>query len=409
MTMTRARVEPQPSDLLAALQCGAVVCTLDLHQVPLADAHVVEAIACALGAIAAPAVEVECRNCHEKILLEGASALPLDPLLSPPGDPELDPPVDRDEEHPLPRAVPIRRRATANTFRLLRRTLDDRVKLQALLAGSTTLPLGPQLVRAMGLGALGEMRSPSAIARALERLDDDAFDDVWDAIAQAWDAQHYPPRLLAAVGCPLCGARHDIEVPPHRPFSFGRPVNIATETTFPPLDVFRTRAAQIAREVIESIGLTSAQGLEVVVEEGVPPCDDGGEPLLGSYTPTPEADGDVRLASTSPFTVALYYQTFRAMYEEDGPYDVDGEIRETLDHELTHHLGFLQGDDPLDEQERQEIDRERLRLLGNPAKSRQFAEGVGWLAGDFGRFWRLTWPVWILVLAALLIVIASSR
>jgi len=407
-TITCAKGEASAS-LPQAIESGRIQSSVDLLRASLADAHVIEAILCAIGAIAHEPTETECRNCHEMVKLDGAKALPIDLLLEPPGDAELDATLPADAEHELPRPVPIGRKTTAKTFRLAPRTLEDRVALEKILAEVDHLPLHARFVRALGLASLGEVKSPSAIARALEHLDDATFDSVWNAIALAWDETHYPPRLLAPVSCPKCGARHDVEVPAHRPLPFGRIEEPdRDDPPFPELDNFRSRAAVIAREVIEEIGLSEASGLEVIVDEGVPPCDDGGEPLLGSYTPTPEADGDIRLSSTSPFSIALYYRTFRSMYEEDGAYDVDAEIRETIEHELEHHVGFLRGSDPLDEEEREEIERERRRMTGGRPSDR-LAGDVGSLFADIARFWRSTWPIWILAIAAVIATLLSSR
>ncbi len=410
-TVTCSRADPLPRDLPEALRRNLVRSTIDLMDAPLADAHVVEAILCAIGGLHREPLEAECRNCKETVQLDGARALPLAPLLTPPGDPELDPPFLRTLERPLPRKVPVGQRAVVESFQLQHRTLADRVRMEAMLAEVEHLPLHARFLRAMGLVALGEVKSPSAMARALEHLDDETFDLVWDAIVEAWDALHYPPRLLSPVPCPKCGARHDVEVPAHRPLPLGRahvPAPDRDAAPFPDLATFRARSAEITQEVLAETGLSDARGLEVVVEDGVPPCDEGGEPLLGSYTPTPEADGDVRMGATSPFVVALYYRTFRAMYEEDGAYDVDSEIRETIEHELEHHVGFLRGNDPLDEEERAEIERERTRVTGAQTSDRLAAD-VGWLFSDFARFWRTTWPIWLLALIAVVLTIAASR
>ncbi len=411
-----------PRDLSAALDAGAVEASIEVRALPLADANVVEALLSSMGAIAAPAVPLRCRNCGEDSDVDAAAALPIAPLLRPPGDPELDRPVDRVEWHALPRAIDVGRRGRVDRFRLARRTFADRERLERLLGDDdeAPLPLGAPLVRALGLDALGIARdddegeprviasSAIAIARALEALPDETFAEAWDAIVRAWDEQHWPPRTLAPVACPRCGARHDLE-PVRRPLGWApsRADVDADAEPFPDLDAFRARAAAITREVLAELGLEDAPGLEVVVDDGVPPCDDGGEPLLGSYTPHLGADGDVRVQS-SPFVVALYYRTFRSMYEDE-PYDVDAEIRETVEHELEHHANFVEGDDPLDREEREQIAREHARLAGGIDPGTRLAAGASWLASDFARFVRVTWPIWILVLFVLALVIGGGR
>jgi hypothetical protein len=327
------------------------------------------------------------------------ATLPLAPLLRPPGDEELDRPGswDRSEWHDFERPIAVGRRGTADRFQLARRTLRDRARLESMLGDS--LPTGAPLVRAVGISALGRgeetvTTSATAIARALEALDDASFEPAWDAISRAYDEQHWPPRLLAAMPCPNCGARHDVEAV-KRPLEWIDARAPADSGPFPSLEEFRTRAARIAREVFHATGLSEITDVEVVVDDDVPPCDDGGEPLLGSYTPG--AEGALHV-------VALYYRTFRSMHADD-PYDVDDEIRETIDHELEHHVGHLRGDDPLDDEERAEIVRERTRRLGVSPKPAAAPASIP----DFVRFVRATWPIWFAVLLLILILVSSSR
>jgi hypothetical protein len=419
VTVVLREVTPRPADLAAALAAKAIDLPIDLEQAALADANTIEAVAAALGALDAPPVEITCRNCGAHVELDAAAALPIAPLLAPPGDPELDPPVDRPRWHRLERPITLGRHGEVESFLLGRRTFADRRRVEALLGDPLTV--SAPLVRALGLEAFGGpidgaaappvVRSAAAIARALERLSDEAFHEVWSSIEAAWDEQHWPPRLLSPVACPKCGARHDLE-PIARPCGGAAPGRATNAAPFPALAEFKARAAAITREVLAELGLATSPdravpGLEVIVDDGVPPCDDGGEPLLGSYTPNPAADGDV-LVGTSPFVIAIYYRTFRAMYEEE-PYDIDAEIRETIEHELEHHAGFLAGDDPLDDAERAEIARERARIFGPQTKTAELAAGAGWLASDFGRFLRVTWPLWALVVLGLLALLASDR
>jgi hypothetical protein len=405
----RATIDrPLPRDLPAAIERGVVTSDTDLFALPLADANVIEAVVAAMRAIDAPPTELVCRNCEASIALDGARALPVGPLLEPLGDPELDPPVDREEWHAFDAPIAVARRGSARRFRLARRTLRDRIELEKHLQGA--LDVAPPLIRALGINALADgetivVKSPIAIARALDALDDDAFGVAWDAICRAYDRQHWPPRLLAPALCPECGARHDVEVV-RRPLDWAPPRGEHADDTFPSLDVFSERVATITSDVFRELGLDDPRGLQVVVDGGVPACDDGGEPLLGSYAPNLAADGDV-LGPSSQFVITLYFRGFKSQFE-DQPYDVDAEIRETIEHELEHHIGFLDGDDPLDDEERAAIATEHRRLVGG-TEATDLAAGAGWLASDFARFLRTSWPLWVAVLFALLLLLASDR
>jgi hypothetical protein len=98
-----------------------------------------------------------------------------------------------------------------------------------------------------------------------------------------------------------------------------------------------------------------------------------------------------------PGQIHLYYRTFLNAYLEDGPYDVNREIGETLRHELEHHLGHLTGSDPLDEHERAEIGNEYQRRVGQRESWRRVALA---LVLDSAGFLRRTWWVWLLALVA---------
>jgi hypothetical protein len=142
----------------------------------------------------------------------------------------------------------------------------------------------------------------------------------------------------------------------------------------------------------------------LVVEGGVAACDDGGVPLLGSYVPPFEGSQD---APSRAGEITVYYRTFRAMHEDDGPYDWQAELRETIEHELEHHLHHL-GDDPMDEAERKEIVREAIRIVGRREMVRREARS---LLRDVSEFARRTWPIWIglLILAVFWSVCGNSR
>jgi hypothetical protein len=132
----------------------------------------------------------------------------------------------------------------------------------------------------------------------------------------------------------------------------------------------------------------------LAVEEGPAACDDGGVTLLGSYVPGElEHPG----APARPPEVTLYYRTFRAVHDEEGPYDVAAEVAETVEHELDHHEAYLRGEDPVDEEERGEIAREARREVGETETLRRASRA---LRGEAGDFLYRTWPLWLLAALA---------
>jgi predicted metalloprotease len=94
------------------------------------------------------------------------------------------------------------------------------------------------------------------------------------------------------------------------------------------------------------------------------------------------------------------------MWKDDGAYDFEGEIFETIEHELEHHVAHLVGHDPKDEEERDEIAREARRVVGKKALARATTSAF---ASDVGEFWKRTWLVWVLALIAVAIAILASR
>lgn len=63
---------------------------------------------------------------------------------------------------------------------------------------------------------------------------------------------------------------------------------------------------------------------------------------------TEEHVSDFGSADTTRSIIALYWGSFRALASKDADFDWEGEIWETLTHELRHHLESLAGDDALE-------------------------------------------------------------
>jgi hypothetical protein len=170
--------------------------------------------------------------------------------------------------------------------------------------------------------------------------------------------------------------------------------------SFPDFELYGERARLIFEELTE--GAAQGDGVRLVVEAGVAACDDGGEPLLGSYLPPGGEPG----APVGAAEITVYYRTFRAIWDEDGLYDWEEELRETIGHELEHHAGWRVGYDSMDDDERSEIVRERVRLVGRSASAH---ESLATFGADVRGFVARTWPIWLIVVAVSLAMIVCGR
>jgi hypothetical protein len=367
---------------------------IDVGSLELRDFHTLRAIATRLGYVAEETITLDCRNCGEAFEHAPCAAVPLGPFVDRElDDPELDATLDLSAAHRVPGLGAVRLRA---------RTAAEAAPLFVALA-RRRLRIDARVVTAMGVAALGDETRPPRIARALERCPDGAFRALGDLYLRA----HYPPRLFSIATCPACGARNDVDAPFEREFEPDSPVTSNADPAKDPLPAF-DEFALAAREMAEHALGEHARDVAFVVEGGVPACDDGGEPLLGSYLPA--AEGTATSPSRSA-EIAVFFRTFRAMWAEDGPYDWRAELRETIDHELEHHMGALGGHDPMDEEERRAIDDEARRVVGKKALAREAVSSLARLAGhDLAGFLRRTWLVWaVLAIATVLAILAASR
>ncbi len=385
-------------EVLALLDGGKLALKVDGERLApddlaLAELHALRAIFAACDRIADPEITVDCKNCGEPITLRPAHALPLAPFVDRElDDPELDATLELGVAHEIP---PIEvGPGEATTVRLERVTVA-RARPLFLALAKRALRLRASVVRGMGIAALGDETSPERIARALEGASDEAFGAVTNLFLRA----HYPLRLGAVTTCAACGARNDVDAPYEREFEPWHE-EPAASGDFPELAQFDAAAQKIARELL---GSAFADEVAFVVEGGVPACDDGGEPLLGSYVPGSPGDGEN--PSRAP-EITVYWRTFRAMWEDDGPYDWEAELEETIAHELEHHVADGVGDDPVDAEERAEIAREAGRIHGRKALARGAAVHLG---RDFSEFLRRTWPIWILALFAIIATVLATR
>jgi len=379
----RAPTDPLFSELLVLVECGELRLSeggagaaLDPSGLDLRDFHALRAIATRLGWVAEDPVTIACRNCGQSLDVHPCAALELGPFaFGELDDPELDATLDVSAAHPIP-AVPLPGGGDACELRLRRVTVAEAAPLHRALR-RRRLAVTAAVVRAMGIVSLGSEKRPAAIATALSRCGDEAWAAIGDWFLQA----HYSPRLAAVVLCSKCGARNDVDAPYERDF-----------------EAF----AAHAQGGFDATAGPSAAEVRLVLDDNVPVVDDGGEPLMGSYEPP---GGDVT-APVGNGAVTLYYRTFRAIWDDDGPYDWKAEVDETLEHELEHHAGWRVGDDPMDDEERAEISAERVRLVGRRTAARQSVSALG---ADLRGFLARTWLIWLIVAAATLAITVCDR
>jgi hypothetical protein len=356
---------------------------VDVPSLELRDFHALRAIATRLGWLSEDTVEIGCRNCGETLSHRPCAALHLGPFADGElDDPELDHTLDLTAAHSIP-PVPLSGGATAREVKLRTLTAADAAPLHRALR-RRRLVVSDRVVGAMGVESLGPLRDARRIAAALTRCSDEA----WEAIGDLFLLAHYPPRLSSTALCPKCGARNDVDAPYDREFEPSRPTEQSNAEVFPDVDAFEAHA----RASFERIAGALAGQVTLAVDDEVPACDDGGEPLMGAYVPP----GGDPTAPVGAGQITLYYRTFRAMWEEDGAYDWAGEVDETVDHELEHHEGWRVGHDPMDDEERAEIAHEHARVVGRKAAVRA---GVGAFGADLGGFLARTWPIWLIVAA----------
>jgi hypothetical protein len=368
---------------------------LDVSALALADFHVLRAVLAKCGILREEPVAITCRNCGEPMDVQPCEGLEIGPWVDGElGDEELDATLPLGEPHAI-EPIRIGRVRQVRSITLGPVTVAKAKPLFAALA-KEHFAITPAVVRAMGVVALGREQDPARIADALASCDDDAF----AVFGDVWLAAHYPPRLVCAAFCKACGARNDVDAPYDRELEPGVRGEPEVARDFPAFEPFAERAQAIAKPLVDDV---PGERVDVVVDEGTPAVDDGGEPLLGSYVPPHPGGGGA--PARAPL-VTIYYRTFKAMWDEDGPYDWDAELVETIEHELEHHVYFLRGEDPMDDEERAAIREEAVRLVGRKEATRRAAQDFGSSVRDF---LARTWPLWLLVALALAIAYATQR
>lgn len=391
---------------------------LDVYTLPVRDVHTLRALLARAGHVREEAEKFTCENCGAPFEVAPSSLLEVGPFVDGElADPELDAPFPFGEPLPIPRIAlpavrpPPRRLAgvarrgaargarerSAETVTFAERTAGDARALfrvaDAFFTGrARSLRITPAIVMGMGVVALGSERRTTVLAEALTT----ASRAAWTRVIDHFHDAAYPRRLFGIHRCAGCGARNDLDVPLARELEREPPLREGelaaargVRPPFPDLDAFESLVREHADRIYAERGV---RNVDLFVDAGVPHCDDGGEPLLGSYLPggVDEGTGVPRAPE-----VRVYYRTFESEYAHDPAFDVEGEIHETIDHELEHHLHHLAGFDPLDAEERAAIDVEEVRRIGTREAARRGRQAV-W--SDAAGFFRATWLLWVAVL-----------
>jgi len=330
--------------------------------------------------------EYTCRNCETAFEVDPLDVLPEKHFEERLGDESL--PGERSFDLPEPLRL---RGAEAKTVVLRPVTVRESLSLREAIARPRGWKVTPAIVRAMGIVRLGDEVHGARLARALDR----ASDAAWNEVAAAFDSLAYPSAGVVPYFCEKCEARNDLVVPADRELHVEPAATPVGTGPFPmDADAFADAVERIGAEVFADRGV---RGLVLVADAGTPPCDQGGEPLMGSYQVLQPDDTALRPDVT--FEVSLFFQTFKRMWEEDGPYDVEAEIDETIDHEVEHHMGHLAGHDEQDEEEVEQIKRDLVATYGKKALAAGLAADF---VGDVRRFVRTFWPV--LVIGAAIVI-----
>lgn len=358
---------------------------LDAMRLSLRDMHVLRAFVAWAGIVSEEQGEYACLNCGAAFSVAPSSLFETAPFVDAElHDADLDARFEFDAWHSIP---PVRAgRRMARRIRLDDRSVEEALALWSALH-LNPLPMTPALVLAMGIRALDREHRLSAMADALSG----ASPQAWDAIVNLFCDAHYSRRLWGLYRCAECGARNDVELPLEREFMGGGASlpfarKFFKREPFPDLDDFEKRVRKAAFEIYRRRGL---KNIDLFVDAGVPACDEGGQPLLGSYEPGTPVDADMEIPRRPE--IRIFYKSFEAEYQSDRGFDVDAEIKETIEHELVHHLHQLAGDDPLDEEERAEIALEHARIVGGKEVWRRSLKQMG---GDFWGFVKATWFFW---------------
>jgi len=362
------------AEAYAALE-GAIEVDGGVGSLLLADANVLRVALAQAGILDEAPVRARCINCGEAFEVRPSLSVELGPYLDDEGDEEWS--AEEDDDAPIP---PIELPGGAvETAHLRNVTVAEAAPLRSALA-EAELTITPEIARALGVDALGSERDLGVIAAAL----DGASEDAGLAIFELFTEIAYPMRLSPLVRCEACGARTRVDAPALREFS-AEDLQPSDEDAvdYPDDEAFEAHARTYFRALTRERGV---YGVRLLVEHGVPACDEGGNPLLGAYDPEVPEAGELAQPGEPP-TVRVFSRAFRHEFG-DAPEVVLDELEETIEHELDHHEAYLSGEDPVHERELDQlVDDERRRVGRTESLRRASAEARSSLLDLVVRLW----------------------
>lgn len=359
---------------------------VDVLRLSLRDFHVLRAFLGYAGIVPDEPITWPCENCDKPFQVKASSLLEVGPFVDQElDDPEIDTAFDYAQAHSIPRVLVGR--THARNVRLAERLVQDVLPLWQA-ENAKEFQITPAIVMAMGLVALGKERRATVLAEALMRASPDAFHAVMNIVYQA----HYSPRLVGAHTCASCGARNDVEVLPTREIpDDDRAGRRLKNRHFPDVETFERMVREAGKRIYRQRGV---RNIALLVEDGIAEVDDGGDPILGCYSPS---DMDELTGRDRGPEIRLFYRTFQAAFRDEPGFDLRAEIDETIDHEVVHHLHFLAGDDPLDDEEREAIVEEKVRRIGKRESARRATK---LFVDDVTGFFRTAWPLLLIAFVA---------
>ena len=371
--------------------------TLDLPSLELRDFHALRAIATRLGWLEEEAVEIACRNCGESFEhapVRGARAGPLRRRGARRPGARSQRSISRSRTRSLPSSFAAA--STARDVKLRPVTAPRPLRSTApSAAGASSCPSASSAP--WGSMPSAAVRDARRIADALARCPEEA----WGAVGDLFLLAHYPPRL--------CVHRDMPEV--RRAKRRGRSLRARARAVAPERRNQTRKSSPISTPSMRPRAQPTSAIVGPRQAAGAPRRRLGCPGLRRRRRAAPRR---VRAARRRPDGARRRRRDHRCITgrsarcgRRTGPTTGPAELDETIEHELEHHDGWRVGHDPMDDEERAEIARER----GAPGRKedRRPRERRGAGRSTCAGFLAKTWPIWLIVAAATLAITVCGK